>query len=137
MKENLLNIKTMQDVIAETKKNIAIIKEKHEKELQPLNEAVKTLEEKIEAEKKIIEPIVLKKFNETKEKKYEGGVGVQERKELTYDEVKVFEWALEKKMFLSLDKKSFEKVAENIGAPTVKVDKKLLVTYPKELKIED
>ena len=58
-------------------------------------------------------------------------------KNLTYDEVKVFEWALEKKMFLSLDKKSFEKVAENIGAPTVKIDKKLLVTYPKELVLND
>ena len=101
MKENLLNIKTMQDAIAETKKNIATIKEKYEKELQPLNEAIKTLEGKIEAEKQIINPIILKKFNETKEKKYEGGIGVQERKELTYDEVKVFEWALEKKMFCS------------------------------------
>lgn len=137
MKENLLNIKTMQDVIAETKKNIAIIKEKYEKELQPLNEAVKTLEEKIETEKQIINPIILEEFKKTGGKKYEGGLGVQERKVLKYDEEKVFEWALEKKMFLSLDKKSFEKVAENIGAPTIEIEKKTIVTYPKAIVLND
>lgn len=137
MKENLLNIKTMQEVIAETKKNIAIIKEKHEKELQPLNEVIKTLGEKIEVEKEVINPIILEEFKKTGVKKYEGGIGVQERKGIVYDEEKVFEWALEKKMFLILDKKAFEKVAENIGAPTVETYKREIVTYPKEIVLND
>lgn len=137
MKENLLNIKTMQEVVAETKKNIATIKEKHEKELQPLNEAIKTLEEKIEVEKEIINPIILEEFEKTGVKKYEGGLGVQERKEIVYDEKEVFNWALEKKMFLTLDKKAFEKVAENIDAPTVETYNKKIVTYPKEIVLND
>lgn len=137
MKENVQNLKTLMDLLAENEKQLSVMKTEFDSTVEPVLNEIKTIKEKIEAEKKIIEEAAVKEFKETGNKKFVGGIGVQERKTVEYDEKKVFEWALDKKMFLSLDKKSFEKVAENIGAPTVKVDKKLLVTYPKELKIED
>jgi hypothetical protein len=135
--ENLKNIKTIQELINENEKQISTLKEKYEESIKPMVEALNTLKDKLEKEKALIREIVLKKFDETKEKKYEGGVAVREYSKLSYDENEVFKWALEKKMFLSLDKKAFEKVAENIGAPTVVVMKKPDVTFPKEIKLED
>ena len=119
---------------------ISIIKEKtlaYEEDIKDLVEQKKEKESKIAEIKEKLEVDVLQEFDKTKVKKYYGGIGVQERTELTYDEAQVFEWALDKKLFLQLDKKSFEKVAETIGAPTVKVEKKAKVTYPKVFKLED
>lgn len=137
MREELRKIVDIQNEIEELEKVIKEEKEKFEKSIEPNKVKIEALKSNLLPLKETIENDVLKKYEETKEKKYEGGVGIQERKVINYDEEKVFEWALEKKMFLSLDKKSFEKVAENIGAPTVKVEKKIIATWPKTIKLED
>ena len=137
MKEELKEIVDIQNKIEELEKSIKEEKEKFEESIKPNKVKIEALKSRLLPLKETIESDVLKKYEETKEKKYEGGVGVQERKVINYDEEKVFEWALDKKMFLSLDKKSFEKVAENIGAPTVKVEKKIIATWPKTIKLED
>lgn len=133
-------VKQIVDITSDLDELIKTIKQKtelYEQDIKDLVESKKAKETEIQSIKDQIEPKVLQEFNETKNKKYCGGIGVQERSELTYDEVKVFEWALDKKLFLQLDKKSFEKVAESIGAPTVKVEKKAKVTYPKTFVLED
>lgn len=137
MKEKLKEIVYIQNEIEELEKVIKKEKEKFEESIESNKVKIEALKSKLLPLKETIESDVLKKYEETKEKKYEGGVGVQERKVINYDEEKVFEWALDKKMFLSLDKKSFEKVAENIGAPTVEVGTKTIVTWPKTILLED
>ena len=119
---------------------INTIKEKtalYEQDIADLVEQKKNKETEIISVKEKIDTKVLQEFDKTKEKKYYGGIGVQERSEINYDEVQVLEWAKEKKLFLQLDKKAFEKVAESIGAPSVTVEKKAKVTYPKVIKLED
>ena len=137
MKEKVQNYKKILELIAEQEKNLNIMKTTYEDSIKPIIEGLNTLKEKLDIEKKNIEESILKEFKETGNKKFVGGIGVQERKTVEYDEKKVFEWALDKKMFLSLDKKAFEKVAENIGAPTVVIGKKTIVTFPKEIVLED
>lgn len=119
---------------------INTIKEKtalYEQDIAQLIEEKKNKETAITSVKEKIDTKVLQEFDKTKEKKYYGGIGVQERSEIEYDEAQVLEWAKEKKLFLQLDKKAFEKVAESIGAPSVTVEKKAKVTYPKVIKLED
>ena len=137
MKEELKEIVDIQNKIEELEKVVKEEKEKFEKSVEPSKIEIEALKSKLLPLKETVESDVLEKYKETKEKKHEGGVGVQERKVINYDEKKVFEWALDKKMFLSLDKKSFEKVAENIGAPTVEVGTKTIVTWPKTILLED
>jgi len=133
-------VKQIVDVTNELDILISTIKEKtalYEKDIEDLIQQKKDKETKITELKKPLEEKVLAEFNSTKNKSYYGGIGVQERNELTYDEAQVLTWAKEKQLFLSLDKKAFEKVAESIGAPTVKVEKKAKVTYPKIYKLDD
>lgn len=137
MKENVKNYKDILDLIKVQEENLASMKTAYEESIKPIVEGLKTLKEKLEVERVIIEEAAIKEFKETGNKKFVGGIGVQERKTLEYNEKEVFNWALDKKMFLSLDKKAFEKVAENIGAPTVVVSKKILATFPKEIVLED
>lgn len=137
MKEKVQNLKTLMDLLAENEKQLLTMKTEFDSKAEPILNGIKTIKEKIEAEKKIIEEAAVKEFKESGNKKFIGGIGVQERKTVEYDEKKVFEWALDKKMFLSLDKKAFEKVAENIGAPTVVIGKKTIATFPKEIVLED
>lgn len=137
MKENVQNLKKLMDLLTENEKQLSTMKSEFNSMVEPVLNGIKTIKEKIEAEKKIIEESAVKEFKESGNKKFVGGIGVQERKTVEYDEKKVFEWALDKKMFLSLDKKAFEKVAENIGAPTVIIGKKTIATFPKVLKLED
>lgn len=137
MKENVKNYKDILDLIKVQEENLASIKTAYEESIKPIVEGLKTLKEKLEVERAIIEEAAIKEFKETGNKKFVGGIGVQERKTLEYNEQEVFNWALDKKMFLTLDKKAFEKVAENIGAPTVVVGKKTQATFPKEIVLED
>lgn len=133
-------VKQIVDITADLDKIIETIKQKtelYEQDIASLVEDKKAKELEIESIKEKINSYVLQEFDKTKEKKYYSGIGVQERTELTYDETEVFNWALDKKLFLQLDKKAFDKVAETIGAPSVKVEKKPKVTYPKILKLED
>lgn len=137
MKENVKNYKGILDLIKVQEENLVSMKTSYEESIKPIVEGLKTLKEKLEAERVIIEEAAKKEFKETGNKKFFGGIGAQERKIVDYDEKEVFNWALDKKMFLMLDKKSFEKVAENINAPSVKIDKKVLITFPKEIVLED
>lgn len=137
MKENVKNYKDILDLIEIQEENLASMKTAYEESIKPIVEGLKTLKEKLEVERIIIEEATIKEFKETGNKKFVGGIGVQERRTLEYNEQEVFNWALDKKMFLSLDKKAFEKVAESINAPTVVVGKKTLVTFPKKIVLED
>lgn len=137
MKEKVKNYKSILDLIKVQEENLALMKTSYEESIKPIVEGLKTLKEKLEAERAIIEEAAIKEFKETGNKKFLGGIGIQERKNIEYNEQEVFNWALDKKIFLTLDKKAFEKVAENIGAPTVVASKKTLVTFPKEIVLED
>lgn len=137
MKELVKELDKYQKELATLEEDIKDRTEDFAKSIEDLTTKRQSLVKLIEDQKIKINEIVLQKFKETKEKKYDGGIGVQEREKISYDEVEVLKWAQEKKLFLTLDKKAFEKVATSIGAPTVKSEKVAQTTYPKELKLED
>lgn len=75
-------------------------------------------------------------FKETTNKNLVGGYKVQERKKIEYDETKALAWAKEKDMFLSLDKKSFEKAVEGLSLDFVTISKEPSLAVPKEIVID-
>ena len=137
MKDLLIDLDVVSRDIASVDEEIAELKFTIQTALDALTNKKKALQEAEGEYKAKISENVVARFKETGVKKFEGGVGVQERKELIYDADKIFDWALEKKMFLTLDKKSFEKVAMDVGAPDVREEKKIIATFPKVLKLED
>ena len=75
-------------------------------------------------------------FKDTTNKNLVGGYKIQERKKIEYDETKALAWAKEKDMFLSLDKKSFEKAVEGLSLDFVTISKESSLAIPKEIVID-
>ena len=95
---------------------------------------VKMLASNVENLKDKIRPLAIAEYKATTHKKMWGGVGIQEKKSMTYDAVKAFAFAKEKDMFLKLDVATFEKAASALGLDFVKIEKVPTVTWPKEWK---
>lgn len=129
-------LKEEQESLNTKKELLKQKKEEFEKENADLILSIKSYENGIDAIKWKIEKEALTLFESTKEKKMFGGIGIQERVEISYDADKALEWAKSKDMFLALDTKSFEKAVEWLKLDFVSIDKKPKVTFPKEIKLE-
>ena len=82
-----------------------------------------------------IEESALCDFVKTKEKKLTGGIGIQDRKNISYDETLAFKWAKEHGLCLKLDDTAFKKIAETQDLEFVNIDKDWKVTFPKQIKL--
>jgi hypothetical protein len=79
--------------------------------------------------------LALAKYSETGDKKPAPGIGIRVMKKMVYDEGAAIEWCKDHGgMFVveALDKKPFERVAVDIGAP-VTVEERPIATIAKEL----
>lgn len=143
LKENVTELKTNLDALAEINVSIEAEKIKYEAAVKTLEESKVSINEKIDSLRKTIGEEVVADFKVSKTKKFFGGIGVQEREKIEYDSSKVFEWAKSKNMFIMLDTKSFEKSAEAMikADPVIKdlvtITKEPKATFPKEIKLED
>ena len=137
-KENVVGLQKFQEIFDEKKAVLDEKKKLFEQENESLVSEIKQLTEKIGEIKKSIEDFVIPQFKENKDvKKFYGGIGIQERKVVSYDEKQAFSWAKEKDMFLQLDKKGFEKAVDGLNLDFVEIDKEPKVTFPKVIKLED
>jgi len=140
LKEKAARYKELTESLEEKKAEIKAKKDELEKQIAPLKDELSKISDDVSKEASEIEDIVTKLFEATGDKKFYGGFGVQNRKEIKYDESEAFEWAKEKGMFLQLDKKSFEKAAPTMEKDLngiVEVKKKVKVTFPKVVKLEE
>ena len=76
-------------------------------------------------------------YAETGNKKLTGGLGIRVSATIFYDEEKAKKWASEHGMFQIFDKKGFDKIAGSLGLDFVTEGKKITVTLPKEVKIDE
>ena len=109
---------------------------------ESIKEKVKSLKEKEEEITKLRDTISVEALEEYKEngrssKKLSGGIGIREKSVISYDEEKALEFAKEKDLFLSLDKKTFEKSAPTLNLSWVTVKKEETVTFPKMINLEE
>ena len=113
------------------------LKEDFEKAAYYIKEIVQEQTKVVADLKAQIEPLAIQEFKDTGKKKLYGGIGIQEKNVLEYEEKKAFYWALDKGICLSLHKKDFEKVASTMNLDFVTKGKVEKVTYPKEIKLEE
>ena len=66
-----------------------------------------------------------------------GGIGIRVSIIPVYDEKQALQWAKEKNLFLQLDSRAFEKVAKTGEIEFVKLEEKITVTFPKQIKITE
>lgn len=100
-----------------------------------LIDEIKSFKDKISQGKEILTVEALIEYNETRVKKLSGGLGVQIRKSIEYDEIEALEWAKEKDLFLILDKKNFEKMAKVTPIDFVENKEEVKITFPKVIKL--
>ena len=115
--------------------NIKDLRKGFEETLKELIEDKKDTETGVMKLKDSLTAEALEEFKDTGEKKLLGGIGIREGSTLSYPADKALEFAKEKNMFLALDKKSFDKVAGDLGLPFVTTGTKTTVTFPKVVKL--
>lgn len=138
MKEELLELKKLLKEEEIYNKRVSEAKKKHNEELSLIAKAsdMDNIKSKIATLKETIQKQALEDHAKTGEKFLLGGVGIQDRSTMTYDEKKAFEWAKEKQLCLTLDKKSFEKLAKTQDFDFVTMGSEKKVTFPKTIKIQ-
>ena len=116
-------IKKLKDEFVESVKNEVLIKSGYELHIADLKYELTT-----EA---------LAEFEESGNKKLYGGIGIKQMKTLSYPADKALKFAKEKDMFLTLDKKAFDKVAVSLNLDFVESGTENKVTFPKVIKLEE
>lgn len=137
LKENVVKLSDMQSILDNKQEYLKELQTKFNEDNKEIIEEISQLVKNIDSEKDIISNLVLDDFKTTNNKSYFGGVGVREYKKFSYDEKEILIKAKEKDMFLTLDKKAFEKVAEGLEDWGVSIDKEPKVTFPKVFKLEE
>ena len=136
---NLVLVKRLKEGMALLERETALIKEKREvfeKTLEYHLTSKKALETDLNITKSQLTDEALTEFKDTGKKKLLGGIGIREGSTINYDSKKALEFAKEKMMFLSLDKKAFEKVAGSLSLDFVTIGTKATVTFPKVVDCE-
>jgi hypothetical protein len=121
-------LNTLQDSIKEKTTEFEKSIEEDKQKLANLKKEIETIETSISTIGKLY-------FQETQEKNLFGGYKIQERKVIEYDNDKALTWAKEKDMFLTLDKKAFDKAIEGLNLDFVTIKKEPSLTIPKIIKI--
>lgn len=140
MKEQLIKLKENQDKLNVYDEKVREIKKKYEAEIAEYKNSVDygTTLQTISELKDEVTTLAKQKFNETKEKKMIGGIGIREGEEVSYDENKALEWAKAHNLCLALDKKAFKDVIKHQEFDFVNKTPTIKVTFPtKGIKLED
>ncbi len=141
-KEKLIELKSSLNTLAELKSIMATRLEMFDEENKKLSDDIKKYNQRILECKAILKENAIAGFEKDGLKKRLGGVGIQERFKLNYSESDAIDWAKEKSPIMikpSLDKKTFETYAKTNfeDLSFVTNEKRLVVTFPKEIKLED
>jgi hypothetical protein len=135
-KEDLQVLKNLQESFSLVSQTIKEKKELFEKSIEEETERLNFLKDSISRLKEDLELEAREEFKEKGKKKLLGGLGVREVTYLDYDPKRALEWAKEKGLCLLLDTKKFEKIALD-AADFVEEKKRIQITFPKEIKLEE
>jgi hypothetical protein len=128
-------VEKLKEVISSLKEKKEILKQLQEKfniENKDLINEMVNLNTEVETQTAIVKYDAIEEFKVNGVKKLVGGIGIRETKDLSYNEADALKWAKEKDLFITLDKKAFEKSAESLNLEFVNVNKVIQATIPKE-----
>jgi len=98
-----------------------------------LMEQLANAETEVTEQEALLRELTIKAYNETGSKAPAPGVGIRELTKLDYDPKEALKWALEHKIALSLDKKTFEGFAKTTPLDFVAVTEELQATIATDL----
>lgn len=136
-RSKLLELKNMLEKLNNDKENLKNLKEIFTIDTKDLVLKIKELEKGIKSLKEQLSEEGIQEFNETGNKNLLGGLKIKEMEVVSYSEEDAFKFAKEKDLFLTLDKKAFDKSAKTLGVDFVKITKEPKVTFPSTIKLED
>ena len=136
-KTDLLSLQDKQLRLANFKTTLKEKQIDFEEENKVLIDGISKLQTEILSSKDILEITAMKEFVETNNKKLLGGLGIREYNILEYDENLAFNWALEHRMALQLNKKVFEKLIKISPVDFVNIGIDTKVTFPPIIKFSD
>jgi len=131
-KETVEKLKEITVSLNEKKELLKQLQEKFNNENKTLLEEIVSLNTQLEEQTAIVKYDAIEDFKVNGVKKLVGGIGIRETKDISYNETEALKWAKEKDLFITLDKKAFEKNAESLNLEFVKVNKVVQATIPKE-----
>jgi len=135
------NMKELIEKLKEQREKLAAAKEKYNKATEKFREEQKETLDYIDSTNVVIGGLTtdikaeaVEEYKKTGTTKFYGGVGIQNRKSLEYDDKKAFKWALEHKLALSLNKSAFNTIAKAGDIDFVEEVITTKATFPPELK---
>lgn len=137
MKDMVIQLKAEQESLDNEKAELDKLVLAFEESVKARRARVAEISGRISTLKANIADAAVAEFKATGEKQLFGGIGIQERKTIEYDEAKALAFAREKDMFLVLDKKGFEKAAPSLGLDFMTTRTYVIATFPKEIVINE
>jgi hypothetical protein len=138
MIEEIRKLKEKTDTQDSLDRQFKALQKKFEDSTKELKERLDEAKKQVNQQKDVVEKEVLAQYARSKETKYPGGLGIRVYKTPTYSPDEALEWAKEKKMFLKLDTKAFEKAAGGMDLDFVKIEDVPKMTVPsKGIVIEE
>ena len=128
-------IETNQQLEA-LKTDLRTKKELFEEQNKDTVNKINEMSEVLNQQKEIITTQAKEEYKQTSKKKLLGNIGIRIVKKLSYKANDALIWAKKHDMALSLDKKTFEKIAKTQPLPFVDITEDTKVTFPKEIVIE-
>lgn len=136
-KEKLINLKNCIKTLELKKNELAKEQETFKINNALLFKSIEILNEEISENKLKIAEEAKVEYEETKEKKLLGGIGIRVTTNLNYENEEALKWATEHQLCLSLDRTAFNKIAKTQDIDFVKKEENITVTFPKEIKVEE
>ena len=134
---SLLAYKTNTKSLINLKEDLRKKQTTFQKENGDLIENIAILSEQLIDQKEHLTLGALAEFEKTGIKQLLGGLGVQERVEIFYDEKSAFNWAKEHNLCLQLNKREFEKLAKTQEIDLVSKKQRILITFPKAIEVSE
>lgn len=135
-KNNLQEYIECKDILDTLKGALLIKREAFDNENKETTTRITELQDQLENQKAVIITQAKEEYEETAEKKLLGNIGIRIVKKLSYEPNEALTWAKAHDLALSLDKKTFEKIAKSQEMPFVDITEDVTVTFPKEIVIE-
>jgi hypothetical protein len=133
LKMQLLNLKTARAKVLGLRSELESKRAEFEQSNKLLIESLSSAELDEDLSSSSVRELAIQEYNSTGDKKLYGGVGIRVTETLSYDSAAAFDWALSHKLCLTLDKKSFEKIAKSENISFVKKEDKVSATIPTDL----
>lgn len=135
LKDEVARLKSATDEYEAAKSQLDENRKQFELDNAELIDRVNHLSHSVNECKSGVRGAAAAEYYRTGNKKLAGGIGIREKTELRYDDGEAFKFAMQKGMFLSLDKKAFEKAAPSLQLSFIEIEKVPQVTFPKQIEL--